>query len=48
LLRVLPPASDEERKRAADKWYAENKEEVDAYNEYVEKYGLFSDGRRMF
>ena len=48
LLRVLPSASDEDRKRAADKWYAENKEEVDFYNEYVEKHGLFSDGRRMF
>ena len=48
LLRILPSASDEDRKRAADKWYAENKEEVDFYNEYVEKHGLFSDGRRMF
>ena len=48
--RVLPPLpkSDEERKREAEQWYAENKEAVDAYNEYVEKHGLFSDGIRTF
>jgi antitoxin CcdA len=47
--RVLPPpTSEEERKRAAEQWYAENKEAVDAYNEYVEKHGLFSDGMRTF
>lgn len=44
----LSTLSDEERKRAAEQWYAENKEEVDAYNDYVAKHGLFSDGRRMF
>lgn len=48
LRRVLPPRSDEERKREADQWYQENKEAVDAYNEYVEKHGLFSDGMRTF
>jgi antitoxin CcdA len=50
LHRILPPPklSDEERKRAADQWYAENKDAVDAYNEYVEKHGLFSDGMRTF
>lgn len=47
--RVLPPpTSEEERKRSAEQWYAENKEAVDAYNEYVEKHGLFSDGMRTF
>ena len=45
---VPPPKSDEERKREAEQWYAENKEAVDAYNEYVEKHGLFSDGIRTF
>lgn len=48
LLRALPPLTDEERKRQADQWYLENKEAVDASNEYVEKHGLFSDGARMF
>jgi len=48
LRRELPPASDEERKRAAEAWYKENKEAVDASNEFVEKHGLFSDGARMF
>lgn len=48
LRRELPPLSEEERKRAADSWYTENKEAVDASNDYVEKHGLFSDGARMF
>ncbi len=48
LLRELPPASDEEQKREAEQWYAENKEAVDAYNKFVEEHGLFSDGVRMF
>jgi antitoxin CcdA len=48
LRRELPLTSDAERKRAAEEWYAENKEAVDASNEYVEKHGLFSDGARMF
>jgi antitoxin CcdA len=48
LRRELPPLSDKERKRAADKFYAENKEEIDYYNDYVEKHGLFSDGMRTF
>lgn len=47
-LHRLLPLSDSERKRAADEWYAENKEAVDAYNEYIEKHGLWSDGQRMF
>jgi antitoxin CcdA len=47
LRRELPLVSDTEWKRAAE-WYAENKEEVDSYNEFVEKHGLFSDGVRMF
>ena len=48
LLRELPPPTEEERKRAAEKFYAENKEEIDYYNDYVEKHGLFSDGTRTF
>jgi antitoxin CcdA len=48
LRRELPLVSDIERKRAADEWCAQNKEEVDSYNEFVEKHGLFSDGVRMF
>jgi post-segregation antitoxin (ccd killing protein) len=43
-----PPKSDAERRRAADRWYQENKEEIDYYNEYVAKHGLFSDGTRTF
>ncbi|MGB9365130.1 MAG: type II toxin-antitoxin system CcdA family antitoxin [Xanthobacteraceae bacterium] len=48
LRRELPALSEEERKREAERWYQENKEAVDASNEYVEKHGLFSDGMRMF
>jgi antitoxin CcdA len=43
-----PLPTDEERKRAAQQWYEENKEAVDASNELMEKHGLFSDGARMF
>ena len=48
LRRELPPLSEEERKRDAERWYQENKEEVDSYNEFVAKHGLFSDGWRTF
>ena len=48
LSRVLPLPSDEGRKRAAEQFYRENKEEIDYSNEYVEKHGLWSDGLRMF
>jgi antitoxin CcdA len=48
LRRVLPLPSDEERKRAAEQFCRENKEEIDYSNEYVEKHGLWSDGLRMF
>jgi antitoxin CcdA len=48
LHRQLPPVSEEERKRLAEKWYQENKEEIDYYNDYVAKHGLWSDGLRTF
>ena len=46
--RVLPLPTDEERKRAAEQFYWENKEGIDYSNEYVEKHGLWSDGLRTF
>ena len=48
LRRELPPLTDEERKQAAEQFYRENKEAIDASNEYVEKHGLWSDGLRTF
>jgi antitoxin CcdA len=48
LSRELPATTDAERQRAAEKWYRENKEAVDASNEYIEKHGLWSDGLRLF
>lgn len=48
LRRVLPVPTDKERKRAAEQFYRENKEEIDYSNEYVEKHGLWSDGLRTF
>jgi antitoxin CcdA len=49
LHRVLPQRkSEEERKREADAWYAENKAEVDWYNSFVAEHGLFSDSTRKF
>jgi antitoxin CcdA len=48
LRRELPLLSDEERKRAADQWYRENKEAVDSYNRFIAEHGLLSDGIRKF
>ena len=36
------------RKKARDRWVAENKAAMEAYNEYVDKHGAFSDGLRSF
>lgn len=36
----------QEKQRAA--WLAENKAAMQAYNEYVEGHGVFSDGLRSF
>lgn len=30
------------------KWRQENRDAIAAYNEYVEKHGMFSDGIRLF
>jgi antitoxin CcdA len=48
LRRRLPSLDTADREEAARKWYEENKEAVDAYNEFVEIHGLFSDGMRTF
>ena len=49
LRRTLPRQKTEaERNREADAWYAENKAEVDWYNEFITKHGLFSDSTRKF
>ena len=37
-----------EREQAARDWYEANKAAVDAYNELIERAGLFSDGLRKF
>jgi post-segregation antitoxin (ccd killing protein) len=37
-----------ERERAARDWYKANKAAVGAYNELIERDGLFSDGLRKF
>jgi antitoxin CcdA len=31
-----------------NKWRQENRDAITAYNEYVEKHGMFSDGARSF
>ena len=47
LRRELPPLSDEQRKQAAEQFYRENKEAIDASSEFIAKHGLLSDGLRM-
>lgn len=34
--------------RQRDQWLAENHGAIDAYNQHVEKHGVFSDGQRNF
>jgi antitoxin CcdA len=46
--RHLPQLSAAERAQAAQQWYEDNKEAVDAYNEMIDAHGLFSDGVRTF
>jgi len=34
--------------RRRERWLEENREAIDAYNEHVERHGVFSDGLRGF
>jgi len=36
------------KKKQREQWLAENKNALEAYNEHVEKQGVFSDGLRSF
>lgn len=36
------------RKRRGEQWLAENREAIEAYNRYVEKHGIWSDGLRTW
>lgn len=36
------------RRKLREQWLAENRPAIDAYNEHVEKHGVFSDGLRTF
>ena len=36
------------RQRQRERWLAENRGAIAAYNEHVEKHGAFSDGMRTF
>ena len=38
----------EVKRRRAERWLEDNKASLDAYNEFVEKQGVFSDGLRGF
>lgn len=40
-------AAEVKRRRAAQ-WLSDNKASLDAYNSFVEKHGVFSDGLRGF
>ncbi len=48
LRRRLPNLHAAQREKAARQWYEENRAAVDASNELMERYGLFSDGFRKF
>ncbi|MGE5825066.1 MAG: type II toxin-antitoxin system CcdA family antitoxin [Bacteroidota bacterium] len=36
------------RREEGTRWLARNRAALDAYNEHVEKHGVFSDGLRSF
>lgn len=36
------------RQRQGEQWLKENREAIEAYNRYVEKHGVWSDGLRSF
>ena len=36
------------KKKQRERWLIENKPAMEAYNEHVEKHGVFSDGLRNF
>lgn len=36
------------KRRQREQWLAENKDAIHAYNDHVEKHGVFSDGLRSF
>ena len=38
----------EVKRRRAERWLKDNKPSLDAYNKFVEKHGVFSDGLRGF
>lgn len=36
------------RERQRERWLAENRDAIAAYNEHVDQHGVFSDGQRSF
>ena len=36
------------RQRRSEQWLKDNREAIEAYNRYVEKHGVWSDGLRSF
>ena len=49
LSQTLEQALSESLKQIArDRWLAENHEAIEYYNNYIEKHGVFSQGRRRF
>lgn len=40
--------SESLRQIERDRWLSENREAIDYYNSYIEKHGVFSQGRRRF
>jgi antitoxin CcdA len=48
LRRQLPNLHTAERAVLAKQWQEENREAIEAYNELIERSGVFSDGLRTF
>jgi antitoxin CcdA len=40
--------TDALRNKQRERWLEDNRQSIDAYNQYVEAHGVFSDGKRSF
>jgi antitoxin CcdA len=40
--------TDALRNKQRERWLKDNRQSIDAYNQYVEVHGVFSDGKRSF
>lgn len=45
---IAKPSREESALERADRWREENRLALEAYNEFVQRHGVFSNGERTF